>query len=315
MRWNLTFATIIPAALLAVVGAFLTTQDAQGQVRGAYPPGFSATNSGVVPEPGFSYGNVFLDYSFSKVKGPDGDRLSVTGNVAVLVDVNLFQWVSKGKILGANYAVAAGLPVANSSLTSVRLGAIGGGSGLADSFYQPATLAWHFERADIQASYCFFAPTGRFNPGASDNTGSGHWTNAPASGQTIYLTKNKGTAISAYELYEFHTDQKKTGIHPGQTFNLDYSLTQIIPLKKDKETLLQVGLIGYGQWQITDRSGPGVNPAVAANTHYRVNSLGAAASIILPGRKTIVGFKYFNEFSNKSTVEGYSLQIMGGITF
>ena len=79
--------------------------------------------------------------------------------------------------------------------------------------------------------------------------------------------------------------------------------------------LLQVGLVGYGQYQTTDHTGPGVNPIVAANTHYRVNALGGAANMILPVKKASLGFKAFKEFSNKSTVEGYSIQISGAITF
>jgi hypothetical protein len=125
------------------------------------------------------------------------------------------------------------LPVANSSLSLAVFGTVAGGGGFADSYYQPFTLGWHTERADI-----------------------------------------------------------------------DYSLTQVIPLQKDMHTLLQVGLIGYGQYQTTDRSGPGIDPVLAANTHYKVNALGAAANIILPARKASLGFKWIKEFSNKSTVQG-----------
>jgi hypothetical protein len=149
--------------------------------------------------------------------------------------------------------------------------------------------------------------------GASNNTGSGHWTNAPTAGETFYLTKNKGTAFSGYQMYEFHTTQEGTNIHAGQTFDLDYSLTQIIPLQKDMHTLLQVGVVGYGQWQASNNSGPGVDPQHPG--HYRVNAIGGAANIILPVRKASVGFKLLKEFSNSYTVQGYSLQITGGITF
>ncbi len=250
MRQNLTFGSFGPmaAVLLAVFCGFVASEQTQAQVRGVYSPGFNATNSGVLPEPGFTYANTFMDYSFNQLKGADGQRLPVNGNIAVFVDVNVFLYVSKKKFLGANYAVVAGLPVSNSSIESVALGAVAGGGGLSDSFYQPLTLGWHFKRADIQAAYSFFAPTGRFTPGATNNTGTGHWTNAPTAGETIYLTKNKGTAFSAYQMYEFHTTQKGTELHPGQTFDLDYSLTQMIPLQKDMHTLLQVGLIGYGQY-------------------------------------------------------------------
>ncbi len=315
MRENISLGSIISAGLLAVFCAFVAPEQAQAQVRGVYTPGFNATNSGVLPEPGLTYANTFLDYSFNQVKGPNGERLNVNGTASVFVDVNVFLYVSKKKILGANYAVAAGLPVSNSAIESVTLGAVAGGGGFSDSFYQPITLGWHFKRADIQAAYAFFAPTGRFSPGATNNTGTGHWTNAPTAGETIYLTKNKGTAFSAYQMYEFHTNQKGTSLHPGQTFDLDYSLTQVLPLQKNMHTLLQVGLIGYGQYQTTDKTGPGVNPTVAANTHYRVNALGGAANIILPVRKVSLGFKALREFSNKSTLQGYSIQITGAITF
>src|SRR5258707_9108924 len=165
----------------------------------------------------------------------------------------------------------------------------------------------------MKAAYGFYRPPGRSTAGATNNTGTGLWTNSPTAGETFYLTKNKRTSASAYQLYEFHTTQQGTNIHPGQTFNLDYSLMQILPLQKDMHTLLQFGLVGYGQWQTSNNSGPGVDPAKSA--HYRVNALGRAATAVFPARKASVGFKLFKEFSNSSTVQGYSLQTVGSITF
>ena len=305
----------LPPFLLALLAAFFIPIAADAQRRGVYTPGINATNSGVLPEPGLTYSNIFQLYSFDELKGQDGETLPVIGNVSVFIDHNVFIWVSKKKILGGNFALMADLPIANSSLTSANFGALGGASGFADSYYQPVGLGWHKKRADFQVGYGFTAPTGRFNAGASNNVGTGHWTHGPAAGQTFYLTKNRGTAVSAYQSYEFHTDQEDTDIHSGQTFNLDYSLTQIFPLKQDMSGLLQVGVLGYGQWQTTDHTGPSVNPIIAANTHYRVNALGAAANIILPARKVSLGFKWLHEFSNKSTVQGHTVQISGAITF
>ena len=298
--------------LLMLAGTGLCLGQALPPVRGEYTSGFNATNSGVMPEPGFSYANYFIDYSFDQFRSASG-AIVAQNNAAEFIDINAFEWVSKKKILGANYALAALLPISNSSISSPTLGAIGGGGGFSDSFYQPLTLGWHFKRADVQVAYGFFAPTGRFTAGATNNTSSGYWTNSPTAGETFYLTKNKRTSVSAYQLYEFHTTQQGTNIHPGQTFNLDYSLMQILPLQKDMHTLLQFGLVGYGQWQTSNNSGPGVDPAKSA--HYRVNALGGAATVVLPARKASVGFKLFKEFSNSSTVQGYSLQTVGSITF
>jgi hypothetical protein len=133
-----------------------------------------------------------------------------------------------------------------------------------------------------------------------------------SSGQTIYLTENRATALSAFEMYEFHGTQQGTLVRPGQTINLDYSLTQSFSLKSNLR--LQIGLVGYGQWQTTDKQGPSVTPEQAA-AHYKVNSLGVAANAVFPSRKASIGVKYFHEFECRSTYQGYTLQISGAITF
>jgi hypothetical protein len=303
---------IISARLLVAVCAFIMYVPSQAQVRGVYPLGMSATNSGVTPESGFTYSNLLLFYSRNQLKGPHGELLA-TGNNSVIMDMNSFVWVSKKEILGgARFSLSATLPIANNSLTSDVVGALSGGGGFADSYYQPFILGWEKKRVEFRVVYGFLAPTGRFKAGVNDNVGSGYWTHVLSSGQTFYLTGNKATALSAFQMYEFHGTQQGTHIHPGQTFNLDYSLTQIIPLRDDIR--LQVGLVGYGQWQTTDKSGPTISPE-QAKARYKVNALGFVSSVILPERKVSLSVKYFKEFSNRSTFEGYSLQISGSIKF
>jgi len=100
------------------------------------------------------------------------------------------------------------------------------------------------------------------------------------------LTKNKATALSTFQMYEFHGTQQGTLIHPSQTFNLDYSLTQVFPLQGNLR--LQLGLVGYGQWQTTDRRGPTITAEQAA-AHWKANALGFAVNVMLPARKLNVG--------------------------
>jgi hypothetical protein len=52
-----------------------------------------------------------------------------------------------------------------------------------------------------------------------------------------------------------------------------------------------------------------------ADSRYKVNALGFASNVILPARQTTLGLKYFKEFSNQSTFQGYSLQISAAIKF
>ncbi len=286
----------------------------KAQVRGVYPVGMNATNSGVTPEAGITYSNLFVFFSRDEEKGADGETLA-TGQNSILMDLNTFVWVSKkemGFLGGAVFSATAILPIANNSLTSDLQGPISGGGGFADSYYQPFILGWRKQRVAIRAIYGFLAPTGRFSAGANTNVGSGYWTSVVASGQTIYLDSNKTTAFSAFQMYEFHGTQEGTMVHPGQTFNLDYSLTHTFPLQRSLR--LQLGLVGYGQWQTTDKQAPNITPQQAA-AHYKVNALGFAANAVLPEQKVSMGVKYFHEFECRSTYQGYTLQISAAITF
>jgi hypothetical protein len=212
---------------------------------------------------------------------------------------------------GAVFSASAALPLANNSLTSDVNGTLSGGGGFADSYYQPFILGWRKQRFAIRAIYGFLAPTGRFSAGANTNVGSGYWTSVVASGQTIYLNPSKATASSVFQMYEFHGTQQGTMVHPGQTFNLDYSLAHTFPLRPSLR--LQLELVGYGQWQTTDKHGPNVTSDQAA-AHHKVNTVGFAANAVLP-EQVNVGLKYFREFECRSTYQGYTLQISGAITF
>jgi hypothetical protein len=85
-------------------------------------------------------------------------------------------------------------------------------------------------------------------------------------------------------------------------------------LNLGKNSRLQVGLVGYNQWQTTDKTGPGITAQQAA-AHYKVNALGFGSNFSLPAARASVGFKYFKEFANRSTFQGHSLQFSGSIHF
>jgi hypothetical protein len=133
-----------------------------------------------------------------------------------------------------------------------------------------------------------------------------------SSGQTFYLNGTKRLVFSAFQMYEFHTTQEDTGIHPGDTFDLDYSFMGSIPSPSGVQ--LQIGVVGYEQRQTTAKTGPTVS-LVASEERYAVNSLGFAVNSVFPKHKASLGFKYFKEFANRSTFQGYSLQVSGSISF
>ncbi len=48
---------------------------------------------------------------------------------------------------------------------------------------------------------------------------------------------------------------------------------------------------------------------------YKVNALGVGSNITLTKLRLSAGFKYFKEFSNRSTFQGYSVQFSGSFHF
>ncbi|HEY2800968.1 MAG TPA: transporter [Chthoniobacterales bacterium] len=304
LSWSLRLLSGL--VLLAVIPA-------QAQNRGVYPLGMSTLNSGITPEPGFAYSNQFLFYSRNEAKDDNGNTLPVSGNNYVLMDMNTVTWASKETLLaGARYSASATLPFAKNDLTSDIQGNISGGSGFADSYYLPLILGWSWDRVAVKAMYGFLAPTGRFDANANDNVGSGYWTHTLSSGQTYYLTKDKFLIFSAFEMYEFHTTQQGTGIHPGDTFDLDYSLMRTVLNKTALR--LQIGLAGYEARQLTAKTGPGITSAMS-DERYAVNAMGVAVNLALPKQRTNVTLRFFDEFADRATFQGYSFQVAGAISF
>lgn len=113
-------------------------------------------------------------------------------------------------------------------------------------------------------------------------------------------------------MYEFHGTQSGTGVHPGETFDFDYSVLRTVPFYPD--TRLQVGLVGYGARQTTAKTGPGMTLAQEAE-RYHVNGIGVGLSVVSPARKITLAFKYFDEFSNQWTYQGHSVQISASVGF
>jgi len=298
---------------VAAVCVLAIAMRAQAQNRGVYPLGMSATNSGVTPGAGFTYVNQLLFYSRDHAKDDAGNTLPVTGQNYVLMDMNTLAWVSEKKLVGgAVFSAVATLPFAKNNLTSDIEGQVSGGGGFADSYYMPFILGWNRDRVAVRAIYGFLAPTGRFVAGANNNVGSGYWTHTLSSGQTFYLTNKKRLILSAFQMYEFHTTQEGTGIHPGETFDLDYSLVESLPVPKDFQ--LQIGVAGYEQRQTNAKTGPTITPDLS-NERYAVNALGFASNLAFPRRKVSLGLKFFKEFADRSTFQGFSLQFSGSLSF
>jgi hypothetical protein len=293
---------IVSSALLGVLCA---------QQRGQYILGSNGLNSGIQPAAGFSYLNMPGLYSASRLKAADGSPINTAGTFDLDTDQNFFIYTSKVKFLGGTYGAAFDLILANASIVAPQIGVSFGGEGITDSFVQPVMLGYHYSRVDFTVALGLLVPTGRYTrPPVGGNLGSGYWGYMPSAGATIYLTKNKGTTFSGFGLYEFHGTKRYSEVRPGQTFNFEGGLGQIIPLGK---TLFQIGAVGYGQWQTTADNGP-VLPAIR-DARYSVAAAGPQASVIVPKWNLSFFFRYEPEFAASSTTEGTTMMFGASISF
>jgi hypothetical protein len=52
-----------------------------------------------------------------------------------------------------------------------------------------------------------------------------------------------------------------------------------------------------------------------SSERYAVNAVGFALIAAFPKRKASLGFRYFKEFADRATFQGYSAQVFGAISF
>jgi hypothetical protein len=295
-----------------------------GQQKGQYIPGQQGLNAGVLPDPGFTYANMTINYSADTLKNANGNSVPLTGSYDIWAVANVFYYVPKFKLFGAKLAFMVAPTFANGSLTLgsfnfPNLALEAGGVGLADTWVQPVTLGWNLKRVDFYAGYAFMAPTGRYTPGASDNVGSGYWGNHIITGSTFYLTKNRGTTANLFTDWEIHgskTTGQGTNATPGQTFTTEWGLGQVLPLKKDFSRLLQLGVIGYDQWQVSNNGGlASPNIPASALPYYSVHAIGFQTNFILPAKALNFFFKFEDEYRALARPQGRTIVFGGSYTF
>jgi hypothetical protein len=311
---------------MAILCAITAAIPLKAQQKGQYVPGQYGLNAGIMPAPGFTYANMEINYSASTVNGPNGSSVapSANGTLNIWITENILEYVPDTKFLGGNVGFLIIVPtLANGSLTLEDLNKSGSTFGFADTWVQPFTLGWHLKRADIQVGDAFMTPTGRYSPGALNNIGSGYFGNHVVAGATVYITKNKGTSANIFTDWEAHGNKQGTNNtykSPGQAFTDEWGVGQILPIKKDLSQLLQVGAIGYDQWQITPNGGTIAITGPLGNTiilpaktlpYYSVHAVGGQVNYILPKKSLALFFKFEHEYASYSTTLGNTL-VFGG---
>jgi len=214
-------------------------------------------------------GDEFKSINLSQIfpRLPDID---VNVDVGGVTTVPAVFWASSFEILGgAKYMAGASQSYvsADATILTERPGIIdttvtrevtGKNSGFGDLFVVPLGLSWGLEKVDLTLLYGFYAPTGRYETGSSDNLGMGYWTHQFQGYGYFYPMPSKATAVMVGLTYELNGTVKDADVKPGNRFTLEWGLSQFLHER------FEVGVHGGHNWQIGDDTGEDVwwDPAV-----------------------------------------------------
>ena len=229
----------------------LATAPAQAQLNGSHSLGDFGVQAGSQPAPGFYTALFYLRYDTDTVKDADGNTVTVSPDAPASSNLSagapLLWYVSKAKVLGASYGVMAVLPWANGSFEAPAFGLSDTvGTSFADTLVRPLDLGWRTTRADVTAGFQFYAPTGRYEPGGSDNIGKGMWTYEPFVGTTVFFDEARTTSLATTAFWELHGTKKDTDVKVGQILTLEGGLG-----KSFLGGGLVIGAAYYAQWKLT----------------------------------------------------------------
>jgi len=295
-------------ALLAAV-TILSAGLAHAQFAGHNTKGDYGLQSGSQPPPGVYLVPMYYRYDGDSVKNRDGDTVRIDPEEGGSLDVNAYVlgliWVSDFKVLGANYSFQI-FPAFTDNTLEVPILDLDDSvdTGFADLYFQPVNLGWHRDRADFVAGLGVFAPTGKYEPEGSDNTGLGMWSLEFFAGTTVYLDKAKSWHLATTAFFETHSEKEDSDIKVGNILTLEGGLG-----KSFMEGAVNVGAAYYAQWKLSgDDLGLGIElPGGRGLGKHRVYGVGPELTIPIATKKKLYGFinaRYLWEFGARSTLEG-----------
>lgn len=258
---------------------------------------------GTQAPPGIYVEDLVYVYPTDTIKDNNGNSIPLPGSITSTADLILFNAVSDVKILGGNFGGNLGLGWIKNR---IQLNSLDVSSGFAfTDMFGGLNLGWHLERADVLASYNIYIPTGKFEPGANDNTGLGIWANEPAPGITPFLDQKKLWHAGANFAVEFNSDKRDTNIHPGTIGTVEGGLGRTFYKKSSGPIpiVMNLGAAGYSQWKFTHDSGSDIPLALRGYKDY-VFALGPEFNVFLPGPRLSFVVRYEPEFGAHVRTQG-----------
>jgi len=319
-----------------IVIAGITSAMAYGQTE-HYAPGSYNIRDFSLPSPGFypmvyNYGYLTDDLRNANgnqinsvtIQGPGG-RVSATLNVNVNVHLYALAptllWVPKRTLFGVKYGAMISPTLANASLSGLISFAERSGQSVqtaqfnfGDTFVAPVWLDWAGKHFDAIAIYGFYIPTGKYDVktinvpvvgpvrvASPNNTGLGFWENQDQEAFYLYPWADKRMAVENALTWEINQKTRSFDLTKGDYLTWNWGVSEYLPLKKDQSLLAEIGIAGYGNFQVSNDTGTDArNPSV----HEKAYAAGIQAGLTLPKQTMVLNFHWFREFDAVNRFQG-----------
>jgi len=296
--------------ILAVAGVLVLgagVPPAHAQLNTQHVKGTAGLKAGSQPPP-HSYVILPLLYVYSTdtVKDGRGDPFGVSADLTSVAFAAGYVRVTTKKILGGFYSYQILAPIfVNNRIQGTEIDQ-NPGAGISDSGVTPINLGWHFTRADAVAAYNIFVPTGRYNHGASNNTGYGMWGHELAAGTTVYLNATKKFHAATLASVDFQSKKEDSDTKVGNAVNLEGGVGGDF-LKGG----LTAGLAYYASFKLTDDVVDGI-PGILLRGKNKSFALGPEVSLAIARKGVLYGFLKFNyewETYARTTTQGSEFNV------
>jgi len=207
-----------------------------------------------------------------------------------------------------NASVSVPLVYLNASTQHPRLSAEPRGVG--DLYVQPLKLGWRPGPLELVAGYAFYAPTGSFDDEGTTGLGRSQWTQEFSVGGTFNFGPGNSVNLSALTSLDIYGTKIGIDLRRGDTLQIQGGLGATVLRRVD------IGVAGYGLWQVTDYGGSAL-PVDLRSARDRVFGVGPEIDLTVPSALGRLTLRYTHDVAGQTRplggllVVGWTARIWG----
>ena len=297
---------LVRAVAAALVAGPALAAAAQTPIAGHYPPGQSGIRGAATPPVGWSYANFSRFFSNLEVTDSSGETVTEVDELR-FANISMITWTTPWKLFGMTYGALAGIPFGTGNLTPSSGDVASSSFGLGDVLVTPLSLYAARPTYDFQLQLTVWTGSGRFEPGGSNNRGSGFWSLVYSIGGVYYPGGSRDDwSLSAVARFEQNFEQRHTGIEPGDDVVVDWGVGKVIPVG---DRSVDLGVSGFGAWQLTRQSAASSD---VAPSPYRYFGIGPEASVGVLDRLSL-RLRLHWEFDARNAIRGNNVWLIANV--